>query len=101
MELKPTKFSVDDLQLESGEVIQNAFVSAAVAGKKPLKDGKVVLCCATIAGNHQRLEFLIGDGRAMDPDQNCIIATDDLCNSWSSSLSNSPNSQRPKSRGSF
>jgi len=90
MELKPTKFSIGDLPLESGEVIQNAFVSAAVFGRKPSKHSKVVLCCASIAGNHRRLEFLMGQGRALDPEQYCIIATDALGNGWSSSPSNSP-----------
>ena len=51
MELKPTKFSIGDLPLESGEVIKNAFVSASVYGRKQLKDIKVVLCCVSIAGN--------------------------------------------------
>ena len=90
MELNPTKFSIGDLPLESGEVIQNAFVSAAMFGRKPSKDVKVVLCCASIAGNHRRLEFLMGRGRALDPEQYCIIATDALGNGWSSSPSNSP-----------
>ena len=88
--MKPTKFSIGDLPLESGEVIQNAFVSAAMFGRKPSKDVKVVLCCASIAGNHRRLEFLMGQGRALDPEQYCIIATDALGNGWSSSPSNSP-----------
>ncbi|MDG2196473.1 MAG: alpha/beta fold hydrolase [SAR324 cluster bacterium] len=89
MILKPTKYSIGDLQLESGEVIRNAFVSAAIIGKKPLKEGRAVLCCASIAGNHRRLEFLMGPGCALDPDQYCIIATDALGNGWSSSPSNS------------
>ena len=66
MELKPTKFSIGDLPLESGKVIQNALVSVTVFGRKPLKDIKVVLCCASIAGNHRMMEFLMGQGRALD-----------------------------------
>ena len=100
MELKPTKFSIGDLPLESGEVIQNAFVSAAMFGRKPSKHSKVALCCASIAGNHRRLEFLMGQGRALDPEQYCIIATDALGNGWSSSPSNSPEQPGPSSLGS-
>ena len=84
MELKPTKFSIGDLPLESGEMIQNAFISSAVFGRKPPKHSKVVLCCASFAGNHRRLEFLMGEVKALDPEQYCIIATDALGNSWSS-----------------
>ena len=90
MEFKPTKFSIGDLPLESGEVIKNAFVSASVYGRKQSKDIKVVLCCVSIAGNHWRLEFLMDQGRALNPEQYCIIAADVLGNGWSSSLSNSP-----------
>ena len=78
MELKPTKFSIGDLPLESGEMIQNAFISSAVFGRKPPKNSKVVLCCASIAGNHRRLEFLMGEGKALDPEQYCMIATEAL-----------------------
>ena len=78
MELKPTKFSIGDLPLESGEVIKNAFVSASVYGRKQSKDIEVVLCCVSIAGYHWRLEFLMGEGKALDPEQYCIIATDAL-----------------------
>ena len=90
MELKPTKFSIGGLPLESGQVIRNTFVSAAVFGRKPSKDIRFVHCCASIARNHWRLEFLMGQGRALDPEQYCIIATDALGNGWSSSTSNSP-----------
>ena len=55
MELKPTKFSIGDLPLESGEVIKNAFVSASVYGRKQSKDIKVVLCRVSIAGNQLAL----------------------------------------------
>ena len=90
MELKPTKFSIGGLPLESGQVIRNTFVSAAVFGRKPSKDIRFVHCCASIARNHRRLEFLMGQGRALDPEQYCIIATEALGNGWSSSPSNSP-----------
>ena len=96
MELKPTKFSIGDLPLESGEVIQNAFFSAAVFGRKPSKGIKVVLCRASIAGNHQRLEFLMDQGRALDPEKYCIIATDAFGNGWSSSPSKSPEQRGTK-----
>lgn len=49
----------------------------------------MVLCCASIADKHRRLEFLMDSGCVWDPKQYCIIVTSALSNSWSSSPSNS------------
>ena len=78
-----------DLKLESGEVILDFRQSYVTHGA--LNHGKTnaVLVCASLTGNHHRLDFLIGEGRALDPSRYFIVATDPIGNGLSTSPSNS------------
>jgi homoserine O-acetyltransferase len=52
-----------------------------------------------ISGNHHRIDFMIGPGKALDPDKYFIICTDAIANGLSTSPSNSkaqPRMQFPK-----
>ena len=52
-----------------------------------------------ISGNHHRIDFMIGPGKALDPDKYFIICTDAIANGFSTSPSNSkmqPRMQFPK-----
>ena len=52
-----------------------------------------------ISGNHHRLDFLIGPGKALDTDKYFIVCTDAIANGLSTSPSNSkaqPRMQFPK-----
>ena len=78
-----------DLALESGEVIREYRQSYVVHGSLAPDRSNAVLLCASLTGNHHRLDFLIGPGRALDSDRFCIIATDPIGNGLSTSPSNS------------
>lgn len=78
-----------DLQLESGTVIHDFRQSYVVHGKLDGGRSNAILVCASLTGNHHRLDFLIGPGRALDPARYCIVATDPIGNGLSTSPSNS------------
>ena len=78
-----------DLTLESGAVIHDFRQSYVVHGKLDAERSNAILVCASLTGNHHRLDFLIGPGRALDPDRYCIIVTDPIGNGLSTSPSNS------------
>lgn len=89
MDSKPIKYPIGDLELESGETIQDCHISACIHGDPSLTKNNVVLVTASLGGNHRRLDFLIGPNRALDTNRYCVIATDALGNGLSSSPSNS------------
>ena len=78
-----------DLTLESRAVIHDFRQTHVVHGKLDAERSNAILVCASLTGNHHRLDFLIGPGRALDPNRYCIIATDPIGNGLSTSPSNS------------
>ena len=75
--------------LESGEAIEDFEVCYVTHGTlSPARDN-VVLVCAAIGQTHHRLDFLIGKGRALDPDRLFIVAIDAIGNGLTSSPSTS------------
>jgi homoserine O-acetyltransferase len=58
-------------------------------GKRDAHGSNTVLVCCAIGSTHHRLDFLIGEGRALDPAHFHIVAIDALGNGLSSSPSNS------------
>ncbi len=89
MDPTPREYAIGDLSLESGCVIENCRVSACVHGSASRKRNNVILVAASLGGDHRRLEFLIGPGRALDTRRYCVVATSALGNGLSSSPSNS------------
>lgn len=86
----PHEFAaLGDLQLESGEVIHDYYQSYVTHGQLNQDRSNAVLFCSAISANHHRLDFLIGAGRAFDPRDWFIIATDAIGNGLSTSPSNS------------
>lgn len=88
-----------DLELESGEVIREYRQSYITHGELNGDRSNAVLVCASLTGNHHRLDFLIGEGRALDPSHQFIVATDPIGNGLSTSPSNSarqPGMQFPR-----
>ena len=80
---------VGDLPLESGEVLRDCKLVWVEHGKpNAARDNTVLVCCA-IGSTHHRLDFLIGEGRALDPARWHVVAVDALGNGLSSSPSNS------------
>lgn len=82
-------FAMGDLKLESGEVIKDFSISFVTHGKLNAKKNNAILMTASIAGNHHRIDFLIGPGLALDPNKYFIIATDAIGNGLTTSPSNS------------
>ena len=83
------RHEMGDLPLESGEVLRDAFVSYVVHGDPArLRDGAILVNTA-IGSTHHRLDFLIGEGAALDTGRWCVLVVDALGNGLSSSPSNS------------
>src|SRR5262250_972558 len=92
-------YKIGDLALESGEVIKDFAISYVTHGTLNAKKSNAILMVTAISGNHHRLDFLIGPGRALDPSKYFIIATDAIGNGLTTSPSNSkgqPRMQFPK-----
>ena len=83
-----------DFRLESGAVIENFRLAYIVHGTPQPDGSNVVLVTSSLSGDAHRLDFLIGDGLALDPARYCIIATDAIGNGWSTSPSNSQTQPR-------
>ena len=82
-------YAMGDLSLESGEIIRDYRQSYVTHGALDADASNAVLVCASLTGNHHRLDFLIGAGKALDPARWHVIATDPIGNGLSTSPSNS------------
>lgn len=78
-----------DFELESGEVIHDFALSYVMHGELNAARDNAILVTVSLTGNHHRLDFLIGPGRALDTERYCIICVDPIGNGLSSSPSNS------------
>ena len=78
-----------DLKLESGETIRDFSISYVTHGKLNEKKSNAILMVTALGGNHHRLDFMIGPGKALDPDKYFIICTDAISNGLTTSPSNS------------
>ncbi len=83
-----------DFKLESGEVIKDFFISYVTHGKLNEKKSNAILMTSSLGGDHHRIDFLIGPGKALDPEKYFIICTDAIGNGLSSSPSNSQSQPR-------
>jgi homoserine O-acetyltransferase len=92
-------YCMGDLKLESGQAIRDFCISYVTHGTLNASKSNAVLMVTAIAGNHHRIDYLIGPGRALDPAKYFIIATDAIGNGLSTSPSNSkaqPHMQFPR-----
>src|SRR2546423_3943972 len=92
-------YKIGDFTLGSGEVIKDFSISYVTHGKLNEKKSNAILMVTAISGNHHRLDFLIGPGKALDTDKYFIIATDAIGNGLTTSPSNSaaqPHMKFPK-----
>lgn len=87
-------YKVGDLRLESGAVIKDFAISYVTHGTLNEEKSNAILMVTAISGNHHRLDFLIGPGRALDPTKYFIIATDAIGNGLTTSPSNSATQPR-------
>ncbi len=92
-------FALGDFKLESGEVIRDFSISYVTHGTLNANRTNAILMVTAIGGNHHRIDYLIGPGKALDPTKYFIIATDAIGNGLTTSPSNSraqPKMQFPK-----
>src|SRR5277367_885658 len=82
-------YSEGDHKLESGETIRDFSISYVTHGTLNAKKSNAILMVTAISGNHHRLDFLIGPGKALDTDKYFIVCTDAIGNGLTTSPSNS------------
>src|SRR5438552_19209223 len=90
------QYRIGDLTLESGEVIKDFAISYVTHGTLNVQKSNAILMVTAISGNHHRLDFLIGPGKALDPTKYFIVATDAIGNGLTTSPSNSQAQPRMK-----
>jgi len=83
-------FELGDLRLESGVTLPNAKLGYKTHGRLNADKSNVILYPTPYPAQHSDIEWLIGPGRALDPDKYFIIVLDQLGNGLSSSPSNTP-----------
>jgi homoserine O-acetyltransferase len=83
------RWAAGDLQLESGEAIRDFELSYVTHGKLNAARDNAVLVTISLTGNHHRLDFLIGPGKALDTEHVFVVCVDPIGNGLSSSPSNS------------
>jgi homoserine O-acetyltransferase/O-succinyltransferase len=83
-----------DLKLESGEAIKDFSISYVTHGTLNTAKSNAILMVTAISGNHHRLDFMIGPGKALDTDKYFIICTDAIANGLTTSPSNSKTQPR-------
>jgi homoserine O-acetyltransferase/O-succinyltransferase len=83
------QYRIGDLRLESGDVIKDFSISYVTHGALNASKSNAILMVTAISGNHHRLDFLIGPGKALDSTKYFIVATDAIGNGLTTSPSNS------------
>lgn len=87
-------YRIGDLPLESGETIKDFSVSYVTHGTLNAAKSNAILMVTAISGNHHRLDFLIGPGKALDTNKYFIVCTDAIANGLTTSPSNSTTQPR-------
>jgi homoserine O-acetyltransferase len=75
-------------------VIKDFSISYVTHGTLNAAKSNAVLMVTAVGGNHHRIDFMIGAGKALDPDKYFIIATDAISNGLTTSPSNSKSQPR-------
>jgi homoserine O-acetyltransferase len=92
-------YRIGDLPLESGETIKDFAISYVTHGTLNAKKSNAILMVTAVGGNHHRIDFLIGPGKALDTNKYFIVCTDAIANGLTTSPSNStaqPHMKFPK-----
>jgi homoserine O-acetyltransferase/O-succinyltransferase len=87
-------YPMGDLQLQSGEAIKDFAISYVTHGTLNEKKSNAILMTSSLVGNHHRLDYMIGPGKAFDPEKYFIICTDAIGNGLTTSPSNSQTQPR-------
>jgi len=79
-----------DFKLEGGGVLPMAQVGYATFGRLNDARDNAILIPSWYGSDYHGYDFLIGSGRALDPDRYFLVATEMFSNGFSSSPSNTP-----------
>ncbi|MFD0716588.1 alpha/beta fold hydrolase [Paenibacillus sp. GCM10027626] len=83
-------YSLGDVVLQSGQRLPQAFLAYKTYGTLNASKTNAIVYPTWFAGRHTDNEWLIGPGKALDPDNYFIIVPNMLGNGLSSSPSNTP-----------
>ena len=73
----------------AGRSAKDFAISYVTHGTLNAKKSNAILMVTALSGNHHRLDFLIGPGKALDTNKYFIVATDAISNGLTTSPSNS------------
>ena len=73
--------NLGDFKFESGDVVKDFKVSYVTHGKLNKDKSNAILVMHPFLSDHHLLDFLIGPGKALDPNRFFIVATDFIGNS--------------------
>ncbi len=83
-------FEAGDVMLQSGATLPGARLAYATQGTLNAARDNAVLFATRVGGSHADNAYLIGPGRALDPERWFIVVPNQLGNGLSSSPSNTP-----------
>ncbi|QDQ02374.1 alpha/beta fold hydrolase [Lysinibacillus fusiformis] len=83
-------YELGDVELQSGDTLPNAVLAYKTYGTLNAARNNVIVYPTWFAGLHTDNEWLIGPGKALDPEKYFIIVPNMLGNGLSSSPSNTP-----------
>lgn len=92
------QFELGDLLLQSGQTLHDATLAFKTYGTLDAARANAVVFPTHYRGTHEDNEWLIGPGKALDPDRYFIVCPNLFGNGVSSSPSNTPG---PQGRGGF
>ena len=81
-------FELGDMVLQSGETLHGAKIAYKTHGRLNPDKSNAILYPTPYSAQHGDIEWLIGPGKALDPDKYFIVVLDQLGNGLSSSPSN-------------
>ena len=83
------RFDFGDLELQSGQILEDGFLTYSTHGTLNTRRDNAILVLPSLMADHTRHDFLIGPGKAFDPERHFIITTNTLGNGRAISPSNS------------
>ena len=81
--------ALGELPLESGDAIRDFRLSYVTHGELNAARDNALLVTVSLTGNHHRLDFLIGPGKALDTKRYFVVCVDPIGNGLTTSPSNS------------
>jgi homoserine O-acetyltransferase len=81
-------FDLGDYELQSGITLRDAKLAYKTHGTLNSAKSNLILYPTPYSAHHSDIEWLIGPGKALDPERYCIVVADMLGNGLSSSPSN-------------